>query len=65
MPSSTDASREVIVPDVNLVLYAEIDAHRLHAPDHQWWEGALLTDPLQVGEAGLASKASHGRTASA
>ncbi len=31
----------MIVPDVNLLLYAEIDAHPLHAAARQWWEDAL------------------------
>lgn len=31
----------MIVPDVNLLLYAEIDAHPLHARARQWWEEAL------------------------
>ncbi len=31
----------MIVPDVNLLLYAEIDAHPLHAEARRWWEGAL------------------------
>jgi uncharacterized protein len=31
----------VIIPDVNLLLYAEIDAHRLHARARRWWEDTL------------------------
>jgi uncharacterized protein len=31
----------VIVPDVNLLLYAEIDAHPLHAAARPWWEASL------------------------
>lgn len=31
----------MIVPDVNLILYAEIDAHPLHARARPWWEDAL------------------------
>ena len=38
----------MIVPDVNLLLYAEIDAHRLHARARQWWEG-VLSGERQVG----------------
>jgi uncharacterized protein len=38
----------LIVPDVNLLLYAEIDAHPLHAPARRWWEDALSSD-RQVG----------------
>jgi toxin-antitoxin system PIN domain toxin len=38
----------VIIPDVNLLLYAEIDAHRLHALARRWWEEALSGD-RQVG----------------
>jgi toxin-antitoxin system PIN domain toxin len=38
----------VIIPDVNLLLYAEIDAHRLHARARQWWEAALSGE-RQVG----------------
>jgi uncharacterized protein len=38
----------VIVPDVNLLLYAEIDATPLHAVARDWWEDALSGD-AQVG----------------
>jgi toxin-antitoxin system PIN domain toxin len=38
----------MIVPDVNLLLYAEIDAHRLHARARRWWEDALSGE-RQVG----------------
>lgn len=31
----------MIVPDVNLLLYAEIDAFRQHEPARRWWEGAI------------------------
>ena len=31
----------MIVPDLNLLLYAEIDAHPLHLPARRWWEEAL------------------------
>jgi uncharacterized protein len=31
----------VIVPDVNLLLYAEIDAYPMHAAARLWWEGLL------------------------
>jgi toxin-antitoxin system PIN domain toxin len=31
----------VIVPDVNLLLYAEIDAYPIHDVARQWWEAAL------------------------
>lgn len=31
----------MIIPDVNLLLYAEIDAHPLHAAARRWWEDAL------------------------
>jgi toxin-antitoxin system PIN domain toxin len=31
----------VIIPDVNLLLYAEIDAHPLHPTARRWWEQAL------------------------
>jgi hypothetical protein len=31
----------VIVPDINLLLYAEIDAFPMHARARRWWEGAL------------------------
>jgi toxin-antitoxin system PIN domain toxin len=31
----------VIVPDVNLLLYAEIDAYPVHAAARRWWEEAL------------------------
>jgi toxin-antitoxin system PIN domain toxin len=38
----------VIVPDLNLLLYAEIDAHPLHRVARRWWENALSGD-RQVG----------------
>jgi toxin-antitoxin system PIN domain toxin len=38
----------LIVPDVNLLLYAEIDAHPLHSPARRWWEDVLSGD-RQVG----------------
>ena len=38
----------MIVPDVNLLLYAEIDAHPLHGAARRWWEQALSGD-RQVG----------------
>jgi uncharacterized protein len=38
----------VIVPDLNLLLYAEIDAHPLHPAARRWWEEALNGD-RQVG----------------
>lgn len=38
----------MIVPDVNLLLYAEIDAHRLHARARRWWED-VLSGERQVG----------------
>lgn len=38
----------MIIPDVNLVLYAEIDAHPLHATARRWWEEAL-NDQRQIG----------------
>jgi hypothetical protein len=31
----------VIVPDINLLLYAEIDAYPLHAAAKRWWEDLL------------------------
>lgn len=31
----------MIVPDVNLLLYAEIDAYPIHDAARQWWEAAL------------------------
>jgi uncharacterized protein len=34
----------VIVPDVNVLLYAEVDAHPLHAPARRWWEDLLNGD---------------------
>jgi toxin-antitoxin system PIN domain toxin len=34
----------MIVPDVNLLLYAELDAHPLHARARDWWEEALNGD---------------------
>jgi toxin-antitoxin system PIN domain toxin len=38
----------VIVPDINLLLYAEIDAHPSHATARRWWEETLSSD-RQVG----------------
>jgi toxin-antitoxin system PIN domain toxin len=38
----------MIVPDINLLLYAEIDAHPLHAAARRWWEATLSGD-RQVG----------------
>jgi predicted nucleic acid-binding protein len=38
----------VIVPDLNLLLYAEIDAYPTHAAARQWWE-TLLGGERQVG----------------
>jgi toxin-antitoxin system PIN domain toxin len=38
----------VIVPDVNLILYSEIDAHPLHPIARRWWEEVLSGD-RQVG----------------
>ena len=36
----------MIVPDVNLLLYAEIDAHPLHVSARRWWEDALSGERL-------------------
>jgi toxin-antitoxin system PIN domain toxin len=36
----------VIVPDVNLLLYAEIDAYPVHAAARAWWEATLRGDRL-------------------
>jgi uncharacterized protein len=38
----------VIVPDVNLVLYAHIDAFAQHAQARAWWQG-LLNGRTEVG----------------
>jgi uncharacterized protein len=38
----------MIVPDVNLLLYAEIDAYPMHRPARRWWE-ALLNGDRAVG----------------
>ncbi|HEX9728622.1 MAG TPA: type II toxin-antitoxin system VapC family toxin [Gemmatimonadales bacterium] len=38
----------MIVPDVNLLLYAEIDAFPLHAPARRWWE-EVMNGERQVG----------------
>jgi uncharacterized protein len=43
----------VIVPDVNLLLYAEIDAFPHHAAARAWWEG-LVNGERQVGLAAVA-----------
>jgi toxin-antitoxin system PIN domain toxin len=42
----------VIVPDLNLLLYAEIDAHPLHASARRWWE-ETLNGERQVGLANV------------
>src|SRR5690606_32700997 len=42
----------VIVPDVNLLLYAEIDAFEQHAAARRWWEDALAGE-LQIGLASV------------
>jgi len=34
----------VIIPDINILLYAEIDAYPMHASARRWWEGALNGD---------------------
>ncbi len=34
----------MIIPDVNLLLYAEIDAFPQHAAARRWWEGVLNGD---------------------
>jgi len=31
----------VIVPDVSLLIYAEVDAHPVHGAARHWWEDAL------------------------
>jgi toxin-antitoxin system PIN domain toxin len=36
----------VIVPDINLLLYAEIDAYPVHRSARAWWEAALNGDDL-------------------
>lgn len=38
----------MIVPDINLLLYAEIDAHPLHGAARRWWE-AVLNGERQLG----------------
>lgn len=38
----------MIVPDVNLLLYAEIDAYPVHAAARRWWE-ELLNGERSVG----------------
>ena len=42
----------MIVPDVNLLLYAEIDAFEQHAAARRWWEDALAGE-LQIGLASV------------
>jgi toxin-antitoxin system PIN domain toxin len=34
----------LIIPDVNLLLYAELDAFPVHAKAKRWWEDALAGD---------------------
>lgn len=43
----------MIVPDVNLLLYAEIDAFPQHALARRWWEG-VMNGERQVGIAPVA-----------
>ncbi len=43
----------MIVPDVNLLLYAEIDAFPVHAATRRWWEDTL-SGAHQVGLAPVA-----------
>ncbi|HWP37360.1 MAG TPA: TA system VapC family ribonuclease toxin [Gemmatimonadales bacterium] len=43
----------MIVPDVNLLLYAEIDAFPQHARARRWWEG-VMNGERQVGIAPVA-----------
>jgi toxin-antitoxin system PIN domain toxin len=38
----------VIVPDVNLLLYAHFDVFEQHEPAREWWQG-LLSDKHEVG----------------
>ncbi|MFO0762106.1 MAG: type II toxin-antitoxin system VapC family toxin [Byssovorax sp.] len=38
----------MIIPDVNLLLYAEIDAYPVHASARRWWE-SILSGDRQVG----------------
>lgn len=38
----------MIVPDVNLLLYAELEMHPLHARAREWWE-SVLNGERQVG----------------
>ena len=44
----------MIVPDVNMLLYAEIAAFPQHPAARAWWEG-LLSSERQVGVAGVAA----------
>lgn len=46
----------MIVPDINLLLYAELDAFPEHDLARKWWEEALASDE----EVGLASPAVFG-----
>ena len=34
----------MIIPDVNLLLYAEIDAYAMHDRARRWWEDTLSSD---------------------
>jgi toxin-antitoxin system PIN domain toxin len=43
----------MIVPDVNLLLYAEIDAYSYHPAARRWWEG-IVNGERQVGLAPIA-----------
>ena len=40
----------MIVPDLNLLLYAHADAFQLHDPAREWWE-TLLSSDTEVGVA--------------
>ncbi|MGH7819089.1 MAG: TA system VapC family ribonuclease toxin, partial [Candidatus Binatia bacterium] len=34
----------MIVPDINLLVYAHNEAARLHEPARAWWEGLMSRD---------------------
>jgi len=50
------ASRVVIIPDVNLLLYGVVSAFPQHKPAHAWWEGTINS----AAEIGLPSPAIFG-----
>src|SRR5436190_2823488 len=45
---SGSADRRMVIPDVNLLLYAHVSAFRQHPESKKWWEG-LLSGREEIG----------------